>query len=62
MALRNGDARIVEVGRWGSYNAIVRWPDVGPAVSYLVELGDAPTVGTNSESSTMAPGSTPDVK
>jgi hypothetical protein len=26
-ALRRGDAEIMELGRWGRYNAILRWSD-----------------------------------
>jgi hypothetical protein len=41
LALRRGEIQIIEHGRWGPYEVIVRWthPEVTP-LYFLAELGD----------------------
>jgi hypothetical protein len=47
-ALRHGDVDIIEHGRWGPYNAILRWSQAdGKALYFLTALrGCAPTDAT----------------
>jgi hypothetical protein len=39
IALRHGEAQLVEKGRWGPYNGVVTWTRAdGTRQSFLVEL------------------------